>query len=49
MVQLTEFNINIPATFQGKWRITIEMLFKDIPRTEMEEECIRLNFEIIEV
>lgn len=49
MVQLTDFNINIPAAFQGKWRLKLDMQFKSLKLLEKEEECVRFYFEIIEV
>lgn len=48
MLPMIGFNIEIPSSFAGKWKIRIDMVFKDLPGMEKEEECIDVKFDIME-
>lgn len=48
MLPLAGFNIEIPSSFQGKWKIKIDHVFKDLPGMVKEEECVEISFEILE-
>lgn len=46
MIPMTYFNFELPASFQGKWKFRMEMVFKEMLKNE--KECIEFNLDIME-
>jgi hypothetical protein len=48
MLPLTGFTADIPSEFQGTWKLKIDMTFQDAETNKEVNECLEVNFEIME-
>lgn len=48
MVQLTDYPVEIPRTFAGKWRMNLISEF-DTGKKIKEKECRRIYFDIVDM